>query len=148
MMFETVLFQTLLTIRRSAHFIDPALRAILESSLTPDDNDLFLSNLVDTPVLAVHGFVSSSKYRRRLIDLPGRGADDNVPTWHSREAVGILQAWKPNTSVRYVGGLHVIPPPTTFAFKPLLFSYSGYEKTPICRIGIPPFLKTRTFRRF
>jgi pimeloyl-ACP methyl ester carboxylesterase len=40
---------------RSAHFIDPAARAILESSLTPDDNDLFLSNLVDTPVLAVHG---------------------------------------------------------------------------------------------
>ena len=58
MMFGTVLFQTLLTTRRSAHFIDPALRAILESSLTPDDNDLFLSNLVDTPVLAVHGFVS------------------------------------------------------------------------------------------
>lgn len=42
---------------RSAHFIDPSLRAILESALTPDDNDLFLSNLVDTPVLAVHGFV-------------------------------------------------------------------------------------------
>jgi hypothetical protein len=39
--------------------MDPAVRAILESSLTPDDNDLFLSNLVDTPVLAVHGSVRS-----------------------------------------------------------------------------------------
>ena len=43
------------TTGRSAHFIDPALRAILETSLTPDDNDLFLTNLLDTPVLAVHG---------------------------------------------------------------------------------------------
>ena len=40
---------------RSAHFIDPLLRAILESALTPDDNDLHLSNLVSTPVLAIHG---------------------------------------------------------------------------------------------
>lgn len=40
---------------RSAHYLDPALRAILDTSLTPDDNDLHLSNLVDTPVLAVHG---------------------------------------------------------------------------------------------
>ncbi len=42
---------------RSAHYVDPGLRAILDSSLTPDDNDLFLSNLVDTPVLAIHGYV-------------------------------------------------------------------------------------------
>lgn len=35
--------------------MDPALRAILQSTLTPDDNDLFLSNLVDMPVLAIHG---------------------------------------------------------------------------------------------
>src|ERR1700730_4931520 len=42
---------------RFGHFIDPALRAILETSLTADDNDLFLSNLVDTPVLAIHGCV-------------------------------------------------------------------------------------------
>jgi hypothetical protein len=41
----------------SAHFIDPFLRAILESSFTPDDNDLFLSNLVDTPSLVLHGWV-------------------------------------------------------------------------------------------
>lgn len=40
---------------RSAHFIDPMMRAILESSMTPDDNDLFLTNILDVPVLAVHG---------------------------------------------------------------------------------------------
>jgi hypothetical protein len=42
---------------RSAHFIDPFLRAVLESSFTPDDNDLFLTNLVDTPALVIHGCV-------------------------------------------------------------------------------------------
>ncbi|KAJ6547143.1 hypothetical protein B0H19DRAFT_255176 [Mycena capillaripes] len=73
-----------LLMSRSAHFIDPAVRAILESSLTPDDNDLFLSNLVDTPVLAVHG-----------------GSDDNVPVWHSREAVSILQAWNADANVSF-----------------------------------------------
>ncbi|KAJ7702393.1 hypothetical protein B0H17DRAFT_923464 [Mycena rosella] len=73
-----------LLMSRSAHFIDPAARAILESSLTPDDNDLFLSNLVDTPVLAVHG-----------------GSDDNVPVWHSREAVGVLQTWNPEANVTF-----------------------------------------------
>ncbi|KAI6117595.1 hypothetical protein EDD16DRAFT_1520024 [Pisolithus croceorrhizus] len=41
---------------RFSHFIDPFLRAILETSLTPDDNDLFLSNLVGTPILALHGY--------------------------------------------------------------------------------------------
>ncbi|KAF9459360.1 hypothetical protein BDZ94DRAFT_1199681 [Collybia nuda] len=65
-----------LTMSRSAHFIDPALRAILEASLTPDDNDLYLSNLVDTPILAIHG-----------------GDDENVPVWHTREASGIIQAY-------------------------------------------------------
>lgn len=44
---------------RSAHFIDPSLRAVLETSFTADDNDLFLSNLVDTPILVVHGWVRS-----------------------------------------------------------------------------------------
>lgn len=41
---------------RSAHYVDPSVRAILDSSLTPDDNDLFLTNLVDTPIFAVHGY--------------------------------------------------------------------------------------------
>ncbi|KAK0431695.1 uncharacterized protein EV420DRAFT_772169 [Desarmillaria tabescens] len=58
-----------LTLSRSARFIDPILLSVLETSLTPDNNDLFLTNLVDTPVLAIHG-----------------GNDNNVPVWHSREA--------------------------------------------------------------
>ena len=44
---------------RSAHYIDPFVRAILETSFTPDDNDLFLSNVVHTPILAIHGCVLS-----------------------------------------------------------------------------------------
>ncbi|KAF7311632.1 hypothetical protein MKEN_01066400 [Mycena kentingensis (nom. inval.)] len=73
-----------LAMSRSAHFIDPAVRAILETSLTPDDNDLFLSNLVDTPVLAIHG-----------------GDDDNVPVWHSREYVSVLETWNPQANVSF-----------------------------------------------
>lgn len=73
-----------LTFSRSAHFIDPALRAILESSFTADDNDLHLSNLVGTPILAIHG-----------------GDDDNVPVWHSREAVSVLQEWLPSANVSF-----------------------------------------------
>ncbi|KAG6833482.1 hypothetical protein H0H87_006054 [Tephrocybe sp. NHM501043] len=70
----------------SAHYADPALRAILESSLTPDDNDLYLSNLVDIPILAVHG-----------------GSDTNVPPWHSREYVSILKTLgSKNVSLREV----------------------------------------------
>ncbi|KAL4065302.1 hypothetical protein J3A83DRAFT_4436701 [Scleroderma citrinum] len=67
-----------------SHFIDPFLRAVLETSLTPDDNDLFLSNLVGTPILAVHG-----------------GEDDNVPPWHTRELVGVLKTWDPDADVSY-----------------------------------------------
>ncbi|KAI0637266.1 hypothetical protein C8Q77DRAFT_1051392 [Trametes polyzona] len=69
---------------QSAHYVDPALRAVLDSSLTPDDNDLFLSNLVDTPILAIHG-----------------GDDDNVPVWHTREAVAVLNTWNPDANVTY-----------------------------------------------
>ncbi|KAL5532933.1 hypothetical protein ACEPAF_4707 [Sanghuangporus sanghuang] len=65
-----------LTLSRGARFTDPALRSVLESSFTPDDNALFLGNLADTvPVLAVHG-----------------GNDTNVPTWHSREYVSITKS--------------------------------------------------------
>ncbi|KAG1749124.1 uncharacterized protein EDB91DRAFT_1235611 [Suillus paluster] len=68
----------------STHFIDPALRAVLETSLLADDNDLFLSNLAHTPVLAIHG-----------------GMDDNVPPWHTREAVSVLKEWNPDADVTY-----------------------------------------------
>ncbi|KIM87649.1 hypothetical protein PILCRDRAFT_815224 [Piloderma croceum F 1598] len=74
-----------LTMSRSQHFIDPSLRAILDTALTGDDNDLFMSNLVDTPILAIHG-----------------GRDDNVPTWHSREIFGVLKTWNPNANVTSV----------------------------------------------
>ncbi|KAH9951491.1 hypothetical protein B0H21DRAFT_818527 [Amylocystis lapponica] len=69
---------------RAAHFIDPAVRAILESSFTPDDNDLFLSNVADMPILAIHG-----------------GDDENVPTWHSRAYVDTLKTWNPHANVMY-----------------------------------------------
>ena len=42
---------------RSAHFIDPALSYVLRTSMTGDDNDLFASNLVGKPLLALHGCV-------------------------------------------------------------------------------------------
>jgi hypothetical protein len=84
----------------SAHFIDPFLRAILESSFTPDDNDLFLSNLVDTPSLVSHGLV------RHVVLLNLRltqssSIDENVPTWHSRELVSVLRTWATDAIVRY-----------------------------------------------
>ncbi|KZV67959.1 hypothetical protein PENSPDRAFT_32803 [Peniophora sp. CONT] len=60
----------------SAHYVDPALRGVLESAYTPDDNDLFLSNLAHHPILAVHG-----------------GADDNVPVWHGRALVSAVELW-------------------------------------------------------
>ena len=43
--------------RRAGHYVDPSLRAVLESSLTPDDNDLFMSNVARKPILAIHGYV-------------------------------------------------------------------------------------------
>ncbi|KAI0075479.1 hypothetical protein K474DRAFT_1691814 [Panus rudis PR-1116 ss-1] len=73
-----------LTLSRSAHFIDPAIRAILESSLTPDDNDLFMSNLVDTPIFAIHG-----------------GDDENVPVWHTRELVSVVKTYKHDAIVAF-----------------------------------------------
>lgn len=66
----------------SAHYVDPSLRAILETALTPDDNDLFLSNLAHTPVLAIHG-----------------GDDENVPVWHGRAYVSTLKTWNTNARV-------------------------------------------------
>jgi len=67
----------------SAHYVDPFLRAILETALTPDDNDLFLSNLAHTQILAIHG-----------------GDDENVPTWHSRAYVSTLKTWNADAPVK------------------------------------------------
>ena len=87
---------------RFDHFIDPALRAVLETSLLPDDNDLFLSNLAHTPVLAIHGCVFEVISITKLNLKPSiSGMDDNVPTWHTREAVSVLKEWNPNADVMY-----------------------------------------------
>lgn len=48
-----------LTHARGERFADPALRRVLESALTPDNNDLFLGNVADSvPILAIHGWVA------------------------------------------------------------------------------------------
>ncbi|ORX36656.1 hypothetical protein BD324DRAFT_626687 [Kockovaella imperatae] len=60
----------------SNHYADPALMGILNSSLTPYNNDLHHSNLVYTPKLALHG-----------------SADGNVPPRHSRLQASIIAAW-------------------------------------------------------
>ena len=46
-----------LTQSHGARFVDPSLRAILESAYVADDNALFMSNLAHKPVLVVHGYV-------------------------------------------------------------------------------------------
>jgi len=61
----------------SHHYADPALIGILQSSLTPYNNDLYASNLVNIPVLAVHG-----------------SDDDNVPPRHGRTHVALINAWE------------------------------------------------------
>lgn len=53
------------------------LMGILQTALTAYNNDLYASNLVHLPILAIHGT-----------------DDDNVPPRHSREHVGLVQAWQ------------------------------------------------------
>ncbi|KAL1669386.1 hypothetical protein GGF50DRAFT_123232 [Schizophyllum commune] len=69
---------------RGAHYADPALNGILDASFAADDNDLFLTNLADIPIYAVHG-----------------GADENVPVWHTRELVSTLKTLNPRADVTY-----------------------------------------------
>lgn len=85
------------------------LRAIMEASFTPDDNDLHLSNLVDTPILAIHGYVQwFNEYTAgHLIPFPAcSGDDENVPVWHTREAVSVLKSWSPSAKVVCVAMLN------------------------------------------
>lgn len=80
---------------RSAHFADPFLEAILQTSLTPDDNDLFLGNLHGKDVLAIHGYVLPFVKRGENLTLCigiASGDDENVPVWHSRELVSVLES--------------------------------------------------------
>ncbi|KIJ29883.1 hypothetical protein M422DRAFT_214788 [Sphaerobolus stellatus SS14] len=74
-----------LSLSHGSHFIDPALHAVFAAALTPDDNDIFLSNAVDTSILAIHG-----------------GADENVPTWHSRELVSLVKTWRPDANISFL----------------------------------------------
>jgi len=60
----------------SSHFADPALLGILSASLTPYNNDLYLSNLAHVPCIALHG-----------------GADGNVPPRHSRIYASTINSW-------------------------------------------------------
>nr|XP_019010945.1 uncharacterized protein I206_04250 [Kwoniella pini CBS 10737]OCF49726.1 hypothetical protein I206_04250 [Kwoniella pini CBS 10737] len=60
----------------SRHFADPSLIGILSSSLSAYSNDLYLSNLVDIPILVIHG-----------------SEDDNVPPRHSRSYVQLISSW-------------------------------------------------------
>ncbi|KAI4528329.1 hypothetical protein K525DRAFT_252265 [Schizophyllum commune Loenen D] len=69
---------------RGAHYADPALNGILDASFAADDNDLFLTNLADIPIYAIHG-----------------GADENVPVWHTRELVSTLKTLNPKADVTY-----------------------------------------------
>lgn len=55
---------------------------ILQTALTAYNNDLYASNLVHLPILAIHGT-----------------DDDNVPPPHSRKHVGLVQAWQGKSEV-------------------------------------------------
>lgn len=61
----------------SSHYADPALMGVLSSSLSPYNNDLYLSNLAHIPCLAIHG-----------------GSDTNVLTRHSRSYANIISSWQ------------------------------------------------------
>lgn len=74
------------TEQRSNHFADPALMGILQSSLTPYNNEIYVSNLASVPMVVVHG-----------------AEDDNVPAHHSRTYVETLRDWgKKAADVTYV----------------------------------------------
>lgn len=51
------------------HFLDATLKGILESSLQPDDTDLFLSNLINMKLLSIHGFVGFLCFKCALLIL-------------------------------------------------------------------------------
>ncbi|KAJ7462411.1 hypothetical protein FB451DRAFT_1180701 [Mycena latifolia] len=98
------------------HLIDPAARAILESSLTPNDNDLFLSNLVDSllEVPTLRNGPSSERHlpvpitdenddqrRKFRIQLPPRSLPDNFV--RSRRARGDYPSSSHRTNAAELG---------------------------------------------
>jgi hypothetical protein len=70
-------------LRTSTNYADPALMGILQSSLTPYNNDLYASNLAHLPLLVIHG-----------------SEDGNVPPTHSRAHVALVAAWQGRTHQR------------------------------------------------
>jgi hypothetical protein len=61
---------------------------------------------VDTPALVIHGYALHVNLTNNLRFTLPSGADKNVPTWHSREAVSILKTWAADAIVEYVHSLH------------------------------------------
>lgn len=72
--------------QRGRHFVDGALEGILRAAVNPYENNLFASNLAGIPLLVKHG-----------------SADDNVPTWHSREMVGLVHDWNRDSQLTEAG---------------------------------------------
>ena len=52
------------------------------------------------------GALSCRTYKETPFILPS-GADKNVPTWHSREAVSVLKTWAADAIVEYVHFLQI-----------------------------------------
>ena len=62
---------------------DSKLNAILEASMADGNNDVFLSNLVNSRIRLIHG-----------------GADENVPSWNSREMLSIVKTWSSDADIQ------------------------------------------------
>lgn len=70
-----------------------------------------------------------------------RGDDDNVPAWHSRQAIDILKSWNPSADVSSVFLL------SKLAFRSLMNVFLDDDKlditsVPVIRIGGRLFSKT------
>ncbi|KDQ06009.1 hypothetical protein BOTBODRAFT_60799 [Botryobasidium botryosum FD-172 SS1] len=74
------------TYAHGVHFTDPVLGGILSASLVGGDNDVFLGNLARSRVRVIHG-----------------NSDENIPAWHSREAVSIVKSWDNNADISLTG---------------------------------------------
>lgn len=64
------------------HSTDPILRAILDAALNDYRNDMHASNLIGMPLLVKYG-----------------AQDDNVPQWHSRAMVSLIDDWNAESRV-------------------------------------------------
>lgn len=74
-------------LRLGDSFVDPTLRGILESAISEHDNDLYATNMVGIPFLGRTG-----------------GDDDNVPPWHLRRMVRILEGFGVDATLSEIPG--------------------------------------------